>query len=122
MGRALVAAGAALGFVGVAAGAFGAHALRSRIPDDRLAVFSTGAEYQLWHALATVAAGIVAARWSSGWAAVAGWLFILGTLVFSGSLYGLSISGTRRWAALTPIGGLVLLGGWAMLAVGMVVA
>jgi uncharacterized membrane protein YgdD (TMEM256/DUF423 family) len=115
VGRALIGIGAALGLFGVAAGAFGAHALRSRLPEERLANFRTGAEYQLWHALATIGAGLSAARWSSGWAAAAGWAFVIGVLVFSGSLYALALTGKRAWGAVTPIGGAALLAGWALL-------
>ena len=118
MGRVLVVAGAVLGFFGVAAGAFGAHALRARLGDERVATFRTGAEYQLWHALATVAVGIAAARWHSGWIATGGWLFVAGTLLFSGSLYALSLSGNRRLGAITPIGGVLFLAGWACVALG----
>jgi uncharacterized membrane protein YgdD (TMEM256/DUF423 family) len=121
MGRSLVVAGAVLGFLGVAAGAFGAHASRGRLDDGRLASFRTGAEYQLWHALATVAAGLVATRWTSGWAALAGWLFVAGVVLFSGSLYVLAWTGRRAIGAITPIGGLAFLAGWACLAVGAIV-
>jgi uncharacterized membrane protein YgdD (TMEM256/DUF423 family) len=121
MGRSLVVAGAVLGFLGVAAGAFGAHALRGRLDDARLASFRTGAEYQLWHALATVAAGLVATRWTSGWAALAGWLFVVGVVLFSGSLYVLAWTGRRAVGAITPIGGFAFLAGWACLAVGALV-
>jgi uncharacterized membrane protein YgdD (TMEM256/DUF423 family) len=121
VGRALIAAAAALGFVGVGAGAFGVHALRDRIPEERLATFRTGAEYQLWHALATAVAGIAAARWASGWAAAAGWTFVVGVVLFSGSLYALSLTGNRAWGAATPIGGIALLAAWAMLLIGMAV-
>jgi len=117
----LVAAGALLGFVGVAAGAFGAHALRSRIPDARLATFRTAVEYQVWHALATATTGIAAARWASGWAAAGGWAFVVGVVLFSGSLYAVALTGSRAWAAVAPVGGVALLAGWAMLLVGMLV-
>ena len=118
MGRILVVAGAILGFTGVAAGAFGAHALRHRLGDARLAAFTTGSQYQLWHAVATVASGLVATRWHSGWAAAGGWLFVGGTVLFSGSLYALAWSGNRRLGAVTPVGGILLLAGWACLAAG----
>jgi uncharacterized membrane protein YgdD (TMEM256/DUF423 family) len=118
MGRVLVFVGALLGFTGVAAGAFGAHAIRGRLGDARVATFKTGADYQLWHAVAIVAVGVVAARWHSGWAATGGWLFVAGTLLFSGSLYALSLTGNRRLGAITPVGGVVLLAGWACVAIG----
>jgi uncharacterized membrane protein YgdD (TMEM256/DUF423 family) len=118
MGRPLIVAGALLGCTGVAAGAFGAHALRGRLGDERAATFRTGADYQLWHAVATVAVAVVAARWHSGWAATGGWLFVAGTLTFSGSLYALAWTGSRRLGAVTPIGGVLLLAGWACVVVG----
>ena len=118
MGRSLVVAGALLGFSGVAAGAFGAHALRARLGEARVATFRTGAEYQLWHAVATLAVGVAAARWHSGWVAAGGWLFVGGTVLFSGSLYVLSWTGNRRLGSITPIGGVILLVGWACVALG----
>lgn len=115
MGRALLAAGAVLGFAGVAAGAFGDHALRALISEERLATVRTAAEYQLVHALAAIVAGLAAARWSSGWAAAAGWCFVAGGVVFSGSLYALALTDRRAWGAVTPIGGAAFLLGWALL-------
>src|SRR5436309_8225677 len=117
MVRALIAAGALLGFVGVAVGAFGAHALRERLPEQRLALLRTGVEYQLWHATATIAAAIVAARWSTGIATTGGWCFVVGVVVFSGSLYALALTGDRRWGAATPIGGVALVAGWTLPAI-----
>jgi uncharacterized membrane protein YgdD (TMEM256/DUF423 family) len=119
--NALVAAGALLGFLGVAAGAFGAHALRSRVPEERLPNFRTGAEYHLVHALATVAAGFAADRWG-GPAVAAGWCFVAGVALFSGSLYAMTLTGVRRWGAVTPLGGLAFLIGWALLAIAAVSA
>lgn len=122
MPRVLLGLGALLGFLGVAAGAFGAHALRAKIPEERLASFRTGAEYQLWHALATIGAGVVATRWSTDWAVAAGLCFVAGVVLFSGSLYVLAITGKRAWGAVTPIGGLALLAGWALLVVAAIAA
>jgi uncharacterized membrane protein YgdD (TMEM256/DUF423 family) len=113
----LLAAGAVLGFLGVASGAFGAHAVRERISAERLDNWKTAADYQLWHALATILAGFAAARWESGAAAAAGWCFVAGTLLFSGSLYGLALTDRRKLGAITPIGGVLLLVGWALLLV-----
>lgn len=117
MGRALLAVGAALGFIGVAADAFGAHAVRERIGPARLDTWKTAADYQLWHALATIVAGFAATRWESGAAAAAGWCFVAGSVVFSGSLYPLALTDRRRLGAITPIGGVLLLVGWALLIV-----
>jgi len=108
--------GALSGFVSVAAGAFGAHALKARLGPELLAVFETGARYQLYHALALVAAGWASARFPGGAASAAGWLFLAGTLLFSGSLYALALTGVRALGAITPVGGVAFLAGWAALA------
>lgn len=109
--------GAALAGIGVAAGAFGAHALGDRLPADLLAVFETGVRYHLVHALALVALGLAhrgprADRRLS----IAGWLFTAGIAVFGGSLYLLALTGQRWLGAVTPIGGVCFLAGWATLA------
>lgn len=117
MGRALVGAGALLGFLGVGAGAFGAHAIRQRVTPERLDNWKTAADYQLWHALATIASGLVAVRWASGAAAAAGWCFVAGVVVFSGSLYALALTGRRKLGAITPFGGVLFLVGWGFLVV-----
>ncbi|MFN2572037.1 MAG: DUF423 domain-containing protein [Gemmatimonadales bacterium] len=117
MSRAFALAGAVSAFLAVAAGAFGAHALRARLPPDQLAVFETGARYQMYHALALLAVAWAAARWPETAAIrAAGWLFVGGTLLFSGSLYLLAMTGLRWLGAITPLGGLLFLGGWAALA------
>jgi uncharacterized membrane protein YgdD (TMEM256/DUF423 family) len=108
--------GALFGFIAVAAGAFGAHALQKRLPADLLAVFETGARYQMYHALALVLVGLLAARASSSALHAAGWLFTAGVVLFSGSLYALALSGVRVLGAVTPFGGLCMLAGWALLA------
>ena len=108
--------GAVFGFLGVAAGAFGAHALRGRLSPEFLQVFETGARYQLIHALALVLVALVAERRPGRLAAAAGWLFTAGIVLFSGSLYALALTGTRAWGAVTPLGGLCFLAGWALLA------
>jgi uncharacterized membrane protein YgdD (TMEM256/DUF423 family) len=115
MERTFVVLGAVSGFVGVAAGAFGAHALRARLAPDLLAVFHTGAQYQMYHALALVLAGFACARWPGGATTAAGWLFVAGTLLFTGSLYALALSGIRVLGAVTPFGGVAFLAGWACL-------
>jgi uncharacterized membrane protein YgdD (TMEM256/DUF423 family) len=109
--------GALAGFLAVAFGAFGAHALRGRLTPDMLAVFETGVRYQMYHALAVLAVASILAR-SGGWLfSTAGWLFTAGTVLFSGSLYVLALSGITVFGAVTPIGGLLLLAGWACLIV-----
>jgi len=108
--------GCGFGFAGVAAGAFGAHALRTRLPAELLAVWETAARYQLVHALALLAVALLIARAPSGAAAAAGWLFAAGVLLFSGSLYALALTGVRVLGAITPLGGVCFLAGWAALA------
>ena len=108
--------GAVSGFLSVAAGAFGAHALRSKLSPDMLAIFETGARYQMFHALALLAAAWALTQFHPGLAKSAGWFFFSGSIIFSGSLYALALSGTRAWGAVTPLGGLLLLAGWASLA------
>ena len=108
--------GGIFAFLGVAAGAFGAHALRSRVPTDLLAVFETGARYQMYHALALLAVAWAASRAPSQAIRAAGWLFVTGILVFSGSLYLLALTGIRAWGAVTPIGGVCFLAGWVAMA------
>jgi uncharacterized membrane protein YgdD (TMEM256/DUF423 family) len=122
MDRLFVTIGALSGFLAVAAGAFGAHALRDRLSSDMLQVFQTGVTYQMYHALALVGVGILLARFSidgSPMLTAAGWLFVAGTLLFSGSLYLLSLSGTTWLGAITPIGGVAFLLGWLALAFGI---
>ena len=116
MDRLFFALGSASALVAVATGAFGAHGLRARLSPDLLAVFETAARYQMYHALALLAVGWAVTRWPGPWPVRAGWLFAVGTLLFSGSLYALALTGVTTWGAVTPIGGLALLIGWACLA------
>lgn len=109
--------GAISALLAVAAGAFGAHALHSRLTPELLTVFETGTRYQMYHALALFAVAWAATRWPGTPVRMAGWLFIGGTLLFSGSLYLLALSGARWLGAITPLGGLLFLSGWAALAV-----
>lgn len=107
---------ALFGGLGVALGAFGAHGLRDRLSPEMLAIFETGVRYQVYHALALIAVVVALIRWpASTLPAVAGWLFVTGIVVFSGSLYILALSGQRWWGAITPIGGVAFLGGWICL-------
>jgi uncharacterized membrane protein YgdD (TMEM256/DUF423 family) len=114
--RVFAIAGALFAFVGVAAGAFGAHALRSRVTPDLLAVFETGVRYHLLHALALFAAAWVNTQWPGRAARASGWLFIAGIVIFSGSLYLLVLTGARWLGAITPFGGVCQLAGWLALA------
>ena len=108
--------GIQLGLVGL--GAFGAHGLKSRLGPDMLAVFETGVRYQLYHALALLAVGWAAARWSHPLINASGWAFGAGIVLFSGSLYLLALTGIRSLGAITPLGGLAFIAGWACLALG----
>lgn len=112
------AAGALAGGIGVALGAFGAHGLKARLAPDLLAVFETGVRYQIYHALALLALGWAVSRWPSGWLTAAGWLFVAGIALFSGSLYLLALTGVRWLGAITPLGGIAFIVGWLALAVG----
>jgi len=130
--RTFLVLGAVLGFIGVGLGAFGAHALRAKLLPERLATFETGIRYHLWHGLAlfvVVAVGaldlvrpspryeLTVVENGMPWPAVAaGWLFVAGIVLFSGSLYALALTGRRRWGAVTPLGGVCFLAGWLLLA------
>jgi uncharacterized membrane protein YgdD (TMEM256/DUF423 family) len=107
--------GALSGLISVAAGAFGAHALRARLTPEYLAVFETGARYQMYHALGLLAVAWAVCRWPGPLPAWAGWLFVAGTVLFCGSLYALSLTGARWLGAITPLGGVAFLGGWLCL-------
>jgi uncharacterized membrane protein YgdD (TMEM256/DUF423 family) len=120
MDRLFFVLGSASAGLAVALGAFGAHALKPRLSPEMLAVYETGVRYQMFHALALLAVAWAATRWPGSAAITAGgWLFVAGTLLFSGSLYALSLSGVRGLGAVTPIGGLAWLLGWAALAWGV---
>lgn len=117
MSRWFLFLGSLNGFVAVAMGAFGAHGLSGRITSDALHAFQTGADYQGIHALALLAAGLVGGQHAAGrWLNVAGWCLFAGILMFSGSLYGLALSGIRSLGMITPVGGILLLAGWLCLA------
>jgi uncharacterized membrane protein YgdD (TMEM256/DUF423 family) len=108
---------AILGFLGVAFGAFGAHGLRDRVSPAMLDVFETGVRYQMYHVFALVAvAGAIAHFGRARLLVIAGWSFVAGVVIFSGSLYALTLTGTGMFGAVTPIGGVGLLLGWACLA------
>ena len=104
------------GFFGVALGAFAAHALKSTLSPDMLAAFETGVRYQMYHAFALFAAAWGFARGQARAFALAGWLFVAGIVLFSGSLYLMALTGTRWLGAVTPLGGLAFLAGWLCLA------
>ena len=115
MDRTWLAAGSIAMFLAVALGAFGAHALRSRLGEDLLSIFETGVRYQAWHGLALLAVAVVASRQPTATVTAAGVLFCAGIVLFSGSLYALVLTGVRTLGAITPLGGVAFLAGWACL-------
>jgi len=105
--------------IAVSLGAFGAHALAGRLSERDLQTFETGVRYQFYHAFALLAVAYAISRWpDSSLPVIAGWLFVAGTLIFSGSLYVLVGTGLRWLGAITPIGGVAFIVGWILLAVG----
>ena len=112
------ATGALLCGLGVLLGAFGAHGLQSRLTAEMLATYEIGVRYHISHSLGLLAVAWATSRWPNAWTGSAGWLFVAGIVVFSGSLYLLAISGARWLGAITPVGGLCLVAGWVALAVG----
>ena len=115
MDRLFFGIGALSALISVAAGAFGAHALRGRLTPEYLAAFETAARYQMYHALGLLAVAWAITRWPGALPVWAGWLFVAGTVLFSGSLYILALTGTRWWGAVTPLGGAAFLAGWLCL-------
>lgn len=110
--------GALLGSVAVALGAFGAHSLQKRLTPPKLTTFETGVRYQFYHVFALIAVGLLQTlRPEADLLALAGWLFVVGVLFFSGSLYWLAFDGPRWLGPITPLGGLAFLVGWVILAV-----
>lgn len=116
MDRLFFTLGALSGFIGVALGAFAAHGLKSRLSPELLATFEIGVRYQMYHAFALLAVGWAQTRWPGTLLNASGWLFVAGTLIFSGSLYALSLTGEKWLGAIAPVGGLAFLGGWLCLA------
>lgn len=116
MTRLFIMLGSLLGAIGVALGAFGAHGLRNRLDAPMLAVWETAVRYHLTHALALIAAAWVVDRFPARTGVWAGWLFLVGVVIFSGSLYLMALSGQRWLGAVTPIGGAAFILGWVLLA------
>jgi uncharacterized membrane protein YgdD (TMEM256/DUF423 family) len=117
--RAFFVIGCVSAAVAVALGAFGAHGLRQRLVPDMLTTFEVGVRYHMYHALALIGVALALGRWPLPALVVAGWLFVAGTLVFSGTLYLLAVTGQRWLGAVTPLGGLALIAGWVALAWGV---
>lgn len=101
----------------VALGAFASHGLRGQLSERMLSVFQTGVEYQMYHALALLAVGVMSRLWPSALLNAAGWLFVAGVVLFSFSLYGLALGGPRLLGPITPLGGICFIGGWVTFAV-----
>jgi uncharacterized membrane protein YgdD (TMEM256/DUF423 family) len=119
MAQIFLSVAAILGGLSVAAGAFASHALKEKISERALEIFETGARYQMYHALALFLVALLIARIDSPPATLiaTGWLFIIGIGVFSGSLYALSLTDIKLLGAITPLGGVAFIAGWAALAV-----
>lgn len=118
--KGFIVIGAVLAFLSVAFGAFGAHILKTRLTEQDLAVFQTGVHYQMYHALGMIVIGILALTVFSGQSTLlswSGWLMAVGVLLFSGSLYALTLSGVRVLGAITPIGGVAFLISWLLVVI-----
>jgi uncharacterized membrane protein YgdD (TMEM256/DUF423 family) len=121
MGKLFLILASLNGALVVALGAFGAHGLKSRLSPEMMAVYQTGVTYHFYHTLALLAVGLLALHTpGSAWVKISGWFLLAGILLFSGSLYALSLSGVRWLGAITPIGGTAFIIGWILLAVGVV--
>ncbi len=117
--RAMAISGAALALLGVALGAFGAHALRASLSPGDIEIFETAVRYQMYHAVALFGVAWLATKLVGPLTDWAGWLLVAGTVVFSGSLYLLVLTGTRWLGAITPVGGLMLVAGWLLVVVAL---
>ena len=120
MERIFFGAGSILAFLGVALGAFGAHGLKAYFQSnpDLQPVFKTATDYHLMHSLAILAAGWASGKWPGAWTHTAGYLFIAGVILFSGSLYAYTLTRLKTWGMIAPIGGLSFMVGWLCLAIG----
>ena len=116
--RSYIIAGAVFGLLGVAGGAMGAHWLQNVLDPGDLKTFETAVRYQMYHALALLATGLLAGNWKAVWFTLACGLFTAGVLLFSGSLYFLAFTGIGAFGAVAPLGGVCLMAGWASLVIG----
>ncbi len=119
MEKVLFIIGALSGGLAVALGAFGAHGLRERLTPQLLETFETAVRYEIYHAFAILVVAFALTRWQSNLLPLAGWAFVVGTILFSGSLYVLALTGMRWLGAITPFGGVAFIAGWILLAVGV---
>jgi uncharacterized membrane protein YgdD (TMEM256/DUF423 family) len=113
--RLFFALGTLLAALAVGFGAFGAHSLRGMLTPEDLATFEVGVRYQMYHALGLIAVAWATTQWDAAAVTVAGWAFVLGIVLFSGSLYTLTLTGQRWLGAITPLGGVSFLVGWVLL-------
>ncbi|WP_431088693.1 DUF423 domain-containing protein [Paenibacillus sp. 8b26] len=117
----LLVLGCIMMFLAVVLGAFGAHALKKRLSADMMSIFQTGIQYHIAHGLGLILLGVVAGNWvHSSLIVTAGWVMLAGILLFSGSLYALSLSGVKKLGAITPIGGVAFLASWVLVIVAVV--
>lgn len=120
MHKSFIIIGALIGALGVILGAFGAHALKDVLTDSgRIDTYETAVKYQMYHGLALLLLGLLSLHFDHKLMQYAGWAFIIGTFIFSGSLYALCATGITKLGAITPIGGLFLIGGWVLMALGV---
>ncbi len=115
MHRLFLSFGSGFALIAVITGAFAAHALKLRLSPDMFQTFEVAVRYQMYHALGLIAVAWASTQWSSQLITAAGWLFVAGIVIFSGSLYILSLTGVRWLGAVTPIGGAAFIIGWACL-------
>ena len=114
--------GSISGALAVMIGAFGAHGLKDKLSEEMLAIYKTGVEYHFYHTFALLVIGLVAMHVKSPLLTASGWSMAAGIVIFSGSLYALSISGVRVLGAITPIGGLCFIAGWVLLVAAIIKA
>ena len=121
MDRVLLMIGSLFALLSVALGAFGAHALRKKLSSDQLAVYQTGVQYQMYHALGLLVLGIYAAVFGqNGWLTLSAVLMVIGVILFSGSLYMLTLTGKRGFGAITPLGGLSWIISWVLFMIAVI--
>lgn len=117
-GRLFILIGSLAASISVLAGAFGAHGL-SEVLADRAGVYETAARYQMYHSLGIILVGLLVRHYESKAVVAAGWMFLVGILVFSGSLYTLALTGAGMWGAITPVGGVMFVAGWLLAGIGV---